>query len=71
MPPGPQMATPMLHANCKRVCWVRVFNTMNNSDGVLILDLEVSFDSCVGGGGEGGTRAPTKVLICQKSWKNL
>jgi len=44
---------------------------MNNSDGVSILDLEASFDSCVGGGGAGCTRAPTKVLICQKSWKKL
>jgi len=46
---GP-LATPMLHSNSKRVCWVLVFNTMNNTDGVSLLNLEASFDSGVGGG---------------------
>jgi len=41
--------TGVLHANFERVCWVPVFNTMKNSDGVSILDLEASFDSGVGG----------------------
>jgi len=38
-----------LHANFERVSWVPVFNTMNSSDGVSILDFKASFDSGVGG----------------------
>jgi len=68
-PSGSPLATPTLHANCKRVCCLPVFNTMNNSDGVSILDLKVRFDGGVGAGVQKGTSAPKKVLICQKSGK--
>jgi len=47
--PCAPLATPMLHADCKRVCWVPAFNIMNNSDGISILDLEASSGSGAGG----------------------
>ena len=48
-----------------------VFNIMNSSDGDSILYLKASSDIGVGGGNAGGTIAPPKVLICQKSGQNL
>jgi len=47
--------TGVLHAN---FIGFLLFNTMNSSDGVSILDLNSSFDSGVGGGDAGGTSAP-------------
>jgi len=41
-----------VHANFERVCWIPVFNTMNSSDGVSILDLEAR--------GAGGVQAHTQ-----------
>jgi len=54
-------------ANCKRVCWVPVFNALNHSDAVsrLALDLETSSDSGVGG--KGCERTP-KSFDLLKIW---
>jgi len=43
---------------------------MNSSNGVLILNLEASFDNGVAGGDEGGLKRTPKVLICRKSGQN-